>query len=162
MQFATFGALQFSARLRKRRWHRIAGRALVLLGIVAALSGMWMALTWPPKEYDSPVHTAMRITAGATMIVFSIISIAAARRRDLVAHGRFMTRAYALGAAAGTQFFTLIPFLVFASLRSATSYGVLMGAGWFINMAVAEWSIGRAVARAEDAGPSTHAVGNER
>jgi uncharacterized membrane protein len=139
--FATLGAFQFSPRLMQQRWHRIAGRVLALFGIVAALSGIWMALTWPGKEFESPALNVMRVTAGATMIVFIIVSVIAARKRDLVAHARFMTRAYALGAAAGTQFFTILPFLVFVSLRSANSYAILMAAAYLINIAVAEASL---------------------
>src|SRR5690348_15442294 len=43
--YSVLGAFQFSAsfRRRHRRWHRAAGRILIPLGLVAALSGLWMA-----------------------------------------------------------------------------------------------------------------------
>ena len=36
--FLVFGAFQFVPGLRRRRWHRMAGRALVPLGIAAAFA----------------------------------------------------------------------------------------------------------------------------
>jgi hypothetical protein len=144
MCFATIGALQFSPALRRRSWHRLAGRVLAPMGVVVALSALWMTLRWTPKEYDSLALVASRVVVGVAMLVFIALSLVAVRRRDFVAHGRWMTRAYALGAAAGTQAFTLMPFLV-PSVRSPASYAVLMGAGWVINLAVAEWLIRRQV-----------------
>ena len=43
--YCMLGAFQFAPRLRARypRWHRMAGRVLVIAGLIAALSGMWMA-----------------------------------------------------------------------------------------------------------------------
>lgn len=141
--FATLGALQFAPALRKTRWHRLMGRALAPAGIVAALAGIWMVWRWPPKPFDGLALNAMRVIVAATMIVWILLSLVAARRRDFAAHGRWMTRAYALGAAAGTQVFTLLPFLVLESLQSVETQAILMGAAWVINAGVAEWSLRR-------------------
>ena len=42
--YAVLGAFQFAPGFRRRRlgWHRAAGRVLVVCGLVAALSGLWM------------------------------------------------------------------------------------------------------------------------
>ena len=44
--YCVVGAFQFSPGFRRRwpRWHRIAGRVIVAAGLVAALSGLWMAM----------------------------------------------------------------------------------------------------------------------
>jgi NADPH:quinone reductase-like Zn-dependent oxidoreductase len=72
------------------------------------------------------------------MIGFITTALFALRRRDYVSHGAFMTRAYALGSAAGTQFFTFLPWLFFESIRTVTGNAVIMAAGWIINIVVAE------------------------
>jgi hypothetical protein len=143
--FATIGALQFSPR--KKRWHRLAGRVLAPMGIIGALSGIWMILNWPLKEYDTPTLTWIRVASGVAMIVMITVSTAAVLNRDYTAHGRWMTRAYALGASGGTQFFTLLPFLIFESIRSEASYATSMSVAYVLNLAVAEWSLRPEVSR---------------
>lgn len=54
-----------------------------------------------------------------------------------------MLRAYAIALGAGTQFFTHIPLLIFPSLYGELTRALCMGAGWAINLAVAEWLIRR-------------------
>jgi NADPH:quinone reductase-like Zn-dependent oxidoreductase/uncharacterized membrane protein len=142
--FAVLGALQFSPGLRRRSpaWHRAAGRALAPLGVVGALSGMWLTLRLPPAEYAGPALAALRLVAGSAMAAFLVTGLLALRRRDFAAHGAWMTRAYALGTAAGTQVFTLLPSMVEA-WRSEASHALMMGAGWALNAAVAEWVLRR-------------------
>lgn len=47
--FSILGAFQFSPgfRRRNRTWHRAAGRILIPSGLVAALTGLWMAHFYP-------------------------------------------------------------------------------------------------------------------
>jgi hypothetical protein len=76
------------------------------------------------------------------MVVCLVLGFAAIRRRDVAAHRAFMIRAYAIGLAAGTQAFTEgigVPLLGSGETRS----DVYKGAGWLINLAVAEWVIRR-------------------
>ena len=42
--FLLLGALQFVPSLRRRRWHRIAGRIVAPAGLASALSALWMTL----------------------------------------------------------------------------------------------------------------------
>jgi hypothetical protein len=141
--FTTLGALQFTPRLRRYRWHRLAGRVLAPLGIVAAASGIHMTLSWPPNPLDSPALTVLRVLVGGSMIAFIVASLTFVSRRDFDAHGRWMTRAYALGAGAGTQVFTLGPFALANVFQTKTATVLLMGAGWAINIVVAEWALRR-------------------
>jgi Predicted membrane protein (DUF2306) len=66
--------------------------------------------------------------------------------RDIAAHRAWMIRAYAIGLAAGIQAFT-------EGIGGATfGAGVLAadlakGAGWVINLAVAEWALRRPARR---------------
>lgn len=55
-----------------------------------------------------------------------------------------MTRAYAIGLGAGTQVLTHLPwFLLVGGTPGELPRGVMMGAGWVINIVVAEWVIRR-------------------
>lgn len=139
--FATLGAFQLVPSLRRGAWHRVAGRVLSVLGIVAALAGTWMALRWVPKAFDSAALNAIRTVVAAAMVAFIVLGFIAARRRDFEAHGAWMLRAYALFLGAGTQVFTAgftaLPFMepYMSEALAATS----MAAGWIINALVVEW-----------------------
>ena len=54
-----------------------------------------------------------------------------------------MMRGYAIGLGAGTQALTLVVGAVILGPPSELSGALLMGAGWVINLAVAEWAIRR-------------------
>lgn len=148
--FSIFGALQFSPGFRRRHrgWHRIAGRILVPCGLVVALSGLWMARFYPWPQGDGQLVYLERLAAGSAMLLSIVLAVNDIRRRDFVSHGEWMTRAYAIGMGAGTQVLTHIPWFVFASGKPGTlARGVMMGAGWAINVIVAEWIIRRGRAR---------------
>jgi uncharacterized membrane protein YozB (DUF420 family) len=144
--FALLGAWQFSTTLRRRPWHRTVGRALAPFGIVAAISGMWLAIASPPAEPGATVLSGLRVASGAAMVAFIAVGLVALSRRDFAAHGAWMTRAYAVGVSAGTQFFLALPYAVLVDERSPSISAPLLGllgVGWAINLAVAEWSLRR-------------------
>ena len=71
-----------------------------------------------------------------------VLGFAAIRRRDIAAHRAWMIRAYAIGLAAGTQVFTEgIGGAVVGT--GEVRMDLAKGAGWVINLAVAEWAIRR-------------------
>ncbi len=112
--FSMLGALQFAPafRRRNRRWHRAAGLVLVECGLVAALTGLWMALAYPWPAGDGVVVYAERLVFGTAMLLSIILAVDAIRRRDFAAHGAWMTRAYAIGMGAGTQVLTHMPYFL--------------------------------------------------
>ena len=72
-----------------------------------------------------------------------MLGFTAVRRRDIAAHRAWMIRAYAIGLAAGTQAFTEgIGGAIFGT--GVLAADLAKGAGWVINLAVAEWVIRRA------------------
>jgi hypothetical protein len=75
-----------------------------------------------------------------TSIALGVRAIAA---RRFVAHGEWMTRAYAIAMGAGTQAILLIPGAIIYGPRDELSRTVLIGAAWVINLAVAEYVIRR-------------------
>ncbi len=141
--YAVLGAFQFASGFRRRRpgWHRAAGRVLVVCGLVAALSGLWMTQFYPPPEYDGRWLYALRLLFGSVMAASLVLGVAAIRRRDALRHRAWMIRAYAVGLGAGTQVFTHLPLLLFPDALGELTRALCMGAGWVINLAVAEWLI---------------------
>src|SRR4051812_29920808 len=144
--YSMVGAFQFSPgfRRRNRGWHRAAGRILIPCGLVAALSGLWMAHFYPWPEGDGQLLYIERLVFGSAMVVSIVLAVQAIRRRDFTSHGEWMIRAYAIGLGAGTQVLTHLPwFLLVGGKPGELPRGVMMGAGWAINVVVAEWVIRR-------------------
>ncbi len=141
--YALLGAFQFSAGIRRRHrgWHRRAGRVLVVLGLAAAVSGLWMTLLYPFKEGTGELLFGFRLLASTGMGVSLVLGVTAIRARDIAAHRAWMARAYALGLGAGTQAFTV------GFGEAALGTDLSMGAAWVINLAIAEWFIRRPATR---------------
>jgi uncharacterized membrane protein len=144
--YAIIGAFQFSRGVRKRHraWHRAAGRVLAGFGLVVALTGLWMAhfYAWPAG--DGQVLYLERLVFGIAMVISILMALAAVRRRDFATHGAWMMRAYAIGLGAGTQVLTHLPWFILADGKPGElPRAVMMGAGWTINLLVAEWIIRR-------------------
>ena len=142
--FLLLGALQFAPSLRRRRWHRLAGRIVVPAGLLSALSAIWMTLFYElPASVTGPGLSVLRIILGAAMAAAIVAAVLAIRRRDIPTHSAWMTRAYAIGLGAGTQVLTFLPFTLLIGTPSRVMHTVLMAAGWAINLAVAEVVIRR-------------------
>jgi uncharacterized membrane protein len=137
--FALLGALQFSTGLRRRHpgWHRRAGRLLVVLGLVVALSGLAMTLLYPRKPGTGEILYVVRLLVATGMAASVVLGLAAIRRRDIATHRAWMMRAYALALGAGTQAFT-VGFGEAAFGAGVVRTDLLLSAGWLINLAVAE------------------------
>ena len=149
--YSILGALQVAAgfRRRHRAWHRAVGKVVAPLGLIAALSGLWMAHFYPWPEGDGLGVYVERLVFGTAMVVSIVLGVNAVRRRDFVSHGAWMTRAYAIGLGAGTQVLTHLPwFILVDSKPGESARTVMMGAGWVINVVVAEWIIRRREPRA--------------
>jgi uncharacterized membrane protein len=144
--YSIVGAFQFSPGIRRRHraWHRGAGRVLVALGLLAALTGLWMAHFYPWPPGDGQAVYVERLVVGVAMAASLVLAIRAVRRRDFTTHGEWMIRAYAIGVGAGTQVLTHLPWFILADGKPGElARGVMMGAGWAINIVAAEWIIRR-------------------
>jgi uncharacterized membrane protein len=142
--YVLVGAFQFLPRFRRRHlgWHRRAGRLLAVAGLAVAGSALWLTLFYPPQPGTGDLLFLLRLVFGSAMAASLVLGFAAIRRRDIAAHRAWMIRAYAIGLAAGTQAFTEgIGAAVFGAgeLRG----DLFKGAGWVLNLAVAEWAIRR-------------------
>jgi uncharacterized membrane protein len=144
--FCILGAFQFAPGFRRRRpgWHRIAGRLLVLCGLAAGLSGLWMTLFYPlyPRLQGELLY-GFRLLFGSAMVLSIALGLRAILRRDIARHRAWMIRGYAFGQGAGTQALTFLLWFLLLGTPSALTSELLMGASWLINLVVAEWVIRR-------------------
>jgi len=120
---------------------------LGVAGLGAALSGLWMAHFYPWPAGDGEALYVLRLIFGTGMAASIVLGVNAIRQRDFVAHGAWMTRAYAIGLGAGTQVLTHLPWFLLVGKPDESTRAVLMGAGWVINVAVAEWVIRKGAVR---------------
>jgi hypothetical protein len=140
--YSLLGALQFAPALRRGGWHRAAGMLLVPFGLVAALTGLWMAQFYPWPEGDGEAVYLMRLIVGVAMTFAIVRGVTSLWHRDYIGHGAWMLRGYALGMGAGTQVLTHLPWFVFVGeTPGETSRAVMMGLAWIINAGVAEYVI---------------------
>ncbi|TFD62590.1 DUF2306 domain-containing protein [Cryobacterium suzukii] len=149
--YSLLGAVQFVPALRRRAsgWHRIIGRILIPAGLLAALSGLWMAAFYPHPPGDGTLLMVLRLVFGSAMVASIALGIREIVRRDFIRHSAWMTRAYAIAVAAGTQALLLIPASVIFDSTNELSRAIFMGAAWVINLLIAEHVIRR---RARPAG----------
>jgi uncharacterized membrane protein len=144
--YAVLGAFQFSASLRRRHpgWHRRAGRVLVICGLAVAISALWLTLSYPRQPGTGELAYLFRLAFASGMAACIVIAFAAIRGGVVAGHRAWMTRAYALALGAGTQVFTqAIGPAVFGTSELVND--LCLGAGWAINLAVAEYAIRRPV-----------------
>ncbi|WP_230977253.1 DUF2306 domain-containing protein [Georgenia yuyongxinii] len=142
--YSLLGAFQFVPALRDRGWHRVAGRVLVPAGLVAALSGLWMAVLYNQPASSGVILLVPRLIIGSSMVLSIALGVFyAVRSRDLIRHSAWMTRAYAIGAAAGTEALIIIGPEILARPPETTFQAAITGAAWVINLAVAEYAIRR-------------------
>jgi uncharacterized membrane protein len=160
--FLLLGALQFAPSLRRRRWHRIAGRIVAPAGLLSAMSALWMTLFYDLPAINGVALLVMRLVFGTAMAAGIVVAFAAIRRGDIRTHSAWMTRAYAIGLGAGTQVFTFLPWTLLFGAPDEATHAVLMGAGWVINLAVAEVVIRRRSRHSASASPTSGRSGAAR
>jgi uncharacterized membrane protein len=140
--FALVGAFQFVPRFRRRHrtWHRRAGRLVTGAGLAIAGSALWLTLVYEAQPGTGELLYVLRLLFASAMAASLLLGVTAIRRHDIAAHRAWMIRAYAIGLAAGTQTFTQgIAGAIFGT--GELRMDLAKGAGWVINLAVAEWAI---------------------
>ncbi|SFU05291.1 Uncharacterized membrane protein [Geodermatophilus amargosae] len=146
--FALVGAFQFVPRIRRHHpaWHRRAGRLVIAAGLAVTGSALWLTLFYETQPGTGNLLHVLRLLFASAMAAGLLLGITAIRRRDIPAHRAWMIRAYAISLAAGTQAFTegiAAAVVGTGELRM----DLAKGAGWVINLAVAEWAIRRLAGR---------------
>ena len=67
-----------------------------------------MTLFYSLPANDGDLLYVLRLMFGSGMVLSIILGYVAIRRRDIIRHRAWMTRAYAIGLGAGTQVLTLM------------------------------------------------------
>jgi len=144
--YCILGAFQFLVSFRKNypTWHRLAGRLLIIAGIVSAISGLWMTHYYPiPDHLQGYLLYFIRVLVGFSMTASILLGLSAVLKKRISQHQAWMIRAYALGQGAGTQVLVAIPWLLTVGEPSGLARDILMTTAWLINIGVAEWVINR-------------------
>jgi uncharacterized membrane protein len=163
--FALVGVFQFVPRFRRRHpaWHRRAGRLVAGAGVAVSGSALWLTLFYEPQPSSGALLYVLRLVFASAMAASLVLGVVAIRRGDVTTHRAWMIRAYAIGLAAGTQAFTKgVTGAVLGT--GALAMDLASGAGWLINLAVAEWAVRRAAGggRAGRRRPGPHDVAPSR
>lgn len=136
--FCLLGAFQFSPALRTRsRWHRSVGQLMIPTGLIAAVSAMWLAVffTGPTDEFSLAM---IRLVLATAMFLFLVLGGSAIKRRDFIAHSAWMTRAYAVAVANGTQALVVILWTMPFGDVGVSGETVLVAVGSLVNVVAAE------------------------
>lgn len=144
--FALVGAGQFVPRLRRRGWHRRAGRVVAVAGLLVVGSALWLTLFYETKPGTGDLLFGLRLAFASAMAAALVLGLTAIRRRDMAGHRAWMMRAYAIGLGAGTQVFTEgFGAAIFGT--GVVAGDLEKGSAWVINLAIAEWAIRRSARR---------------
>lgn len=138
--FSLLAAFQFAPGLRRRwpAWHRAAGRVVAMAAFGAAFSGLWMAGTYAIVPADSDLLHGLRLLAGWGMVFATTRGLMAILGGNVESHQAWMRRAYAIGLGAGTQALILGPAMLMFGQPDDMPRALMMGAGWVLNLVVAE------------------------
>ena len=142
--YALVGILQLHPGFRRRYpdWHRRAGWVLAGAGLLVAISALWMTLFFEAQPGSGVLLYVLRLVFGSAMAASLVLGVTTVRGGNIAGHRAWMTRAYAIGLAAGTQAFTGgIGEALFGT--DVIAADLAKGAGWVINLAIAESAIRR-------------------
>ena len=130
---------------------------------MVALTGLWMTLfyPWATSNNDGVAVYVPRLIFGTAMVVSIGMGIDAIRRPNFNAHVEWMIWGYAIGIGAGTQVLTHLPWFILVGKPDELGRAVMMGAGWVINVVVAEWIIRSARARREQSAARADSIRTE-
>jgi len=144
--YCILGVFQFLPSFRKKypTWHRRSGRMLVGAGILAALSGLWMAHYYAfSNDLQGTLLYVVRLFVGVSMIASILLGLSAVFKKRIPAHRAWMIRAYALGQGAGTQVLVVIPWLLTSGEPIGFTRDILMTLAWVVNIFAAELIINK-------------------
>ena len=153
--FCVLGIFQFLPSIRSAypKWHRRSGRLIVVAGLLAAISGLWMTQFYEfPKGLQGPLLYWVRLFVGFGMITALALGLSAVFKKRITEHRAWMLRAYAFGQGAGTQVFVTIPWLLTVGEPAGVTRDILMTLAWVINLCVAQAAISRSRRAALGAG----------
>lgn len=138
--YLILGALQFSQPLRMRfpKWHRWNGRITVIVGLMAAVSALWMTETFPEVPFNPHEVYGFRVLFSLGWLGCLALGFGAALNRDIASHRAWMMRAYAIGLGGSTTAILLGSWLLIYGPTSPKVFALGTGAAWVINLIVVQ------------------------
>jgi uncharacterized membrane protein len=139
--FLALAPFQFVRRVRKR-WpalHRWSGRFLLVLGSIAAVTGVYFGVFIP---YGGDPERPIVAAVGAIFLVAATRAFLAARRRDFDRHREWIIRAFAAGIGISAVRVIAVPIDLLLTPRGFSQkeiFPIVIAAGWFVTLAAAEW-----------------------
>lgn len=136
--FNLLGPFQFVPAIR-RRWpavHRWSGRVFLASGLVAGLCALWMNQFFP--AFGGLSKYSANLVFGAALPISLALAYVAVRQRRIATHRAWMMRAYAIGLGVSTQRLLILPVALALGLPGDPWLGLLLWAGWLLNLAVVE------------------------
>jgi len=135
--------LQFVAGLRQRlpAVHRWSGRLLVVAGVIAGATAVWMNEIFP--DYGGFAKYLGLHLFGSGLILTLVLGLRAAFVRDFDSHRAWMMRAMALGLGGATQRIYLLPIFVYFGELSDAAIAAGIWSGFLINLIFVEWLLWR-------------------
>lgn len=141
--FVTLGAFQFSEQIRVQRkhLHRAVGYIVALAALTTGLSAIWLTLFFPHSSHDNELLNLFRITAGSALVIATFTGFWYIKKRNVFAHRRWMTRAYAIGAGTGLQGLVIVVWLSIVHDLSGNTRAVVFACCWISCLVIAEISL---------------------
>jgi uncharacterized membrane protein len=131
--------------------HRVAGRVASIACILFSLTGLILPFTMPSRPFG---ERAFMTTVSCLSLILLACGVQAARRKDFVAHRRWMLRVTA-GALSPLTQRVILPIFAVAGIDSLPRFwDLFLTAAWFataVNFAMAEWWIRRVTVSAAEA-----------
>ena len=130
--------LQLSARIRTRHYtlHRRLGRVLVGAGALSVVLALVLGLRFP---WGGTAEAYATVVFGCWFLACLLLAVRAIRRGDMVAHRRWMIRAFAIGVGVGTIRIWIQVFFGFGLLGFRDSFGVAFWLAFVLHVLAAEW-----------------------
>ena len=134
-----FGAFQFAPVIRRRwpKWHRWAGRFLIIAGFTIALTGLYMNHFFP--AYGGWLKYAAIATHCIGMMLAITLALRAIFRRDIARHRVWMMRAFAIGLSPATQRLFILPIYMITGEMTDLMIALSTWGGLIVNLLVVEW-----------------------
>lgn len=138
--FLVLALLQFSARIRNRHlaFHRCVGRILMVVGFVAAFTGLYFGILMP---YGGPAETAVILLVSGLFLAALIRAFVAIRRKQVSLHREWMIRTVAVAIGVSTVRVVGAVFDVALSpigVSPADVFVLSLWTGWGITLGAAE------------------------
>jgi len=135
--FMILAPLQFVPQIRNRHlwWHRLAGRILVVSGLIIGTTALIMS-------FQMAIGGANETAATLVFAIFFLFALGKAfyhiRRREIALHREWMIRMFAIGLAIATVRPIVGIFFAFTTLSPREFFGTAFWLGFTIHLMAAE------------------------